>query len=267
MTSLFPGMSVKEVLSSQVAHLSRLQLHRVVESAAQASITQGIMGQLRKRELERQKARALPSSWTLGQTLSETSEEQKATPQALQAGPHHPEEEAHAPKEQEEEKEEKPELIPSKLRPLSDSYLDQTSSGSVLGFRTMPIPGTETSTVCQEYRRTSTTAVTFSGSSLLETQSSELGSDKDLSLWSTQSHRPSKLEAMQGHSHKSSRTEAAQSQSSSNTGYEGPELEAQQDQGYPGPKAKAQDQGSPGSKTAAKKGQSCLWLGLGTQQS
>lgn len=104
MTSLFPGMSVKEVLSSQVAHLSRLQLHRVVESAAQASITQGIMGQLRKRELERQKARALPSSWTLGQTLSETSEEQKATPQALQAGPHHPEEEAHAPKEQEEEK-------------------------------------------------------------------------------------------------------------------------------------------------------------------
>lgn len=133
MTSLFPGMSVKEVLSSQVAHLSRLQLHQVVESAAQASITQGIMGQLRKWELERQKARALPSSWTLGQTLSETSEEQKATPQALQAGPHHPEEEAHAPKEQEEEKEEKPELIPSKLRPLSDSYLDQTSSGSVLG--------------------------------------------------------------------------------------------------------------------------------------
>lgn len=44
MTSLFPGMSVKEVLSSQVAHLSRLQLHRVVESTAQASITQGIMG-------------------------------------------------------------------------------------------------------------------------------------------------------------------------------------------------------------------------------
>lgn len=60
--------------------------------------------QLRKWELEHQKARALPSSWTLGQTLSETSEEQKATPQALQAGPHHPEEEAHAPKEQEEEK-------------------------------------------------------------------------------------------------------------------------------------------------------------------
>lgn len=139
--------------------------------------------------------------------------------------------------------------------------------GTSFPVRTMPIPGTETSTVCQEYRRTSTTAVTFSGSSLLETQSSELGSDKDLSLWSTQSHRPSKLEAMQGHSHKSSRTEAAQSQSSSNTGYEGPELEAQQDQGYPGPKAKAQDQGSPGSKTAAKKGQSCLWLGLGTQQS
>lgn len=116
MTSLFPGMSVKEVLSSQVAHLSRLQLHRVVESAAQASITQGIMGQLRKRELERQKARALPSSWTLGQTLSETSEEQKATPQALQAGPHHPEEEAHAPKEQEEEKVKK-EHVPAPQKP------------------------------------------------------------------------------------------------------------------------------------------------------
>ncbi|XP_057355043.1 tetratricopeptide repeat protein 16 [Manis pentadactyla] len=224
MTSLFPGMSVEEVLSSQVAHLSRLQLHRVVESAAQASIAQGIMGQLRKQELERQKARALPSSWMLGQTLSETSEEQKATPQALQAEPHRPEEEAHAPKEQEEEKEEKPELIPSKRRPLSDSYLDQTSSGSVLGFRTMSILGTETSTICQEYRRTSTTAVTFSGSSLLKTQSSELGSDRDLSLChsprktkTTQSHRPSKLEAMQGHSHKSSRMEAAQSQSSSKT--------------------------------------------------
>lgn len=96
--------------------------------------------------------------------------------------------------------------------------------GTSFPVRTMSILGTETSTICQEYRRTSTTAVTFSGSSLLKTQSSELGSDRDLSLChsprktkTTQSHRPSKLEAMQGHSHKSSRTEAAQSQSSSKT--------------------------------------------------
>lgn len=46
MTSLFPGMLVEEVLSSQVAHLARLQLDRVLESRLQAGIPQGIVGQV-----------------------------------------------------------------------------------------------------------------------------------------------------------------------------------------------------------------------------
>ncbi|KAK2500741.1 hypothetical protein MC885_018289 [Smutsia gigantea] len=78
--------------------------------------------------------------------------------------------------------------------------------------------------MCQEDRSTSTTAVTFSGSSLLNTQSSELGGDRDLSLCHrprktkiTQSHRPSKLETKQGQSQKSSKAEATRSQSSSKT--------------------------------------------------
>lgn len=44
MTSLFPGLSVEEVLSSQVAQLARLQLSRVMEKSLQNSIPQGIMG-------------------------------------------------------------------------------------------------------------------------------------------------------------------------------------------------------------------------------
>ena len=46
MASLFPGMSVEEVLCSRVAHLARLQLDQVLESSLQAGIPQGIVGQV-----------------------------------------------------------------------------------------------------------------------------------------------------------------------------------------------------------------------------
>ncbi|XP_035579389.1 tetratricopeptide repeat protein 16 isoform X4 [Zalophus californianus] len=107
-------------------------------------------------------------------------------------------------------KEEQWEPAPSRMRSLSNSYLDQTSSGSVFGFRTMSISETETSTICQEYKSTSATAVTSSNSSLLKTLSSDLLENReDLSL----SHSPSKTKATQGHSQSPSRTKATQGQS------------------------------------------------------
>nr|XP_031533072.1 tetratricopeptide repeat protein 16 [Vicugna pacos] len=205
MASLFPGMSVEEVLGSQVAHLARLLLDRVVESSLQASTPQDIMGQLKERELERQKAQALWLSWKLEQPLFETSKEWEATRQSLQAKPERPELEAEAPEEKEEEK---LEPAPSKERSLTDSYVDQTSSGSVWGCRTTSMSEMEMSTTCQEYKSTSTTAVTFSDSSLLRTQSSDLGDNReDLNL----SHSPRKSKYAQGQSWRPSGTEATQS--------------------------------------------------------
>ncbi|XP_025743876.1 tetratricopeptide repeat protein 16 isoform X3 [Callorhinus ursinus] len=204
MASLFPGMSVEEVLCSQVAHLARLQLNRVLESSLQAGIPRGIVGQLRQREQERQKARALQFWW---KPLLGTSEELQATPQTLTGEPAVVNE---AEALHEEEEEEQWEPAPSRMRSLSNSYLDQTSSGSVFGFRTMSISETETSTICQEYKSTSATAVTSSNSSLLKTLSSDLLENReDLSL----SHSPSKTKATQGHSQSPSKTKAAQGQS------------------------------------------------------
>uniref|UniRef100_G1MEG1 Tetratricopeptide repeat domain 16 n=1 Tax=Ailuropoda melanoleuca TaxID=9646 RepID=G1MEG1_AILME len=205
MASLFPGMPVEEVLCSQVAHLARLQLDRVLESSLQAGIPQGIVGQLRERERVRQKARALHFQW---QPLFGISEELQATPQTLKGEPAGPDE---AEALQEEEKEEKWEPAPSRVRSLSNSYLEQTSSGSILGFRTMSTSETETSTMCQEYKSTSATAVTSSDSSLLKTQSSDLleNNREDLSL----SHSPRKTKAAQGQSQSPSRTKATQGQS------------------------------------------------------
>ncbi|XP_039085389.1 tetratricopeptide repeat protein 16 isoform X1 [Hyaena hyaena] len=218
-TSLFPGMSVEEVLSSQVAHLARLQLDRVLESRLQAGIPQGIVGQLREREQERQKARALRLLWKRERPLAETSEELKATPQTLEEKPEGPEEEPEAPKE-EGKQEEKPKPAPSQVTSLSDSYFSQTSSGSILGFRVMSTPETETSTTCQDYKSSSATALTSSDSSLLKTQSSDLlDSREDLNLGHSprktkatedQSRRPSKTEVAQGQSCSSSQTEATQ---------------------------------------------------------
>nr|XP_008509653.1 PREDICTED: tetratricopeptide repeat protein 16 isoform X2 [Equus przewalskii] len=218
-TNLFPGMSVEEVLCSQMAHLARLQLDRVILSSPGTSIPQRIMGQLRERELECQKARALQLSWKLQQPLSKTPKELEATPHVVWAELEHSEEEVSVPKE-EEEKEEKPEPAPSRVRSLSNSCLDQTSPGSILGFRTPSISETETSTICQEYRSTSATTVTFSDSSVLKTQSSDLENNcGDLSLNRSprknktaqgQSRRPSKTEANQSQSWRPSKTEASQ---------------------------------------------------------
>lgn len=44
MTDLFSGMSKKEVLHTQVAHLARLQLSRAAESRLQDSVPDGILG-------------------------------------------------------------------------------------------------------------------------------------------------------------------------------------------------------------------------------
>ncbi|XP_016066562.1 PREDICTED: tetratricopeptide repeat protein 16 [Miniopterus natalensis] len=213
MATLFPGMTAEEVLSSQVAQLAGLQLSRVMESRLEDSISQGIVGQLRKRELERQKAQALQLSCKQEQPLCVTPENLDSTPQTLQAEPKHPQEAVGA-------KEEKPEPTPSKVRSLSDSYLQQTSSGSTLAFRTLSASETETSTTSQEYRSTSDTTATFSDSSLLKTQSLDLENNReDLSLiisprktkvsWD-QSQKSSKMEAIQSLQALTSKTEATQ---------------------------------------------------------
>ncbi|XP_037348513.1 tetratricopeptide repeat protein 16 [Talpa occidentalis] len=214
--SLFPGMSMKEVLSSQVAHLARLQLDRVMENFLTTDVAQGIVGQLRERELERQKARSL---WQQEEPSQETSEELEATDKNLQTESEHPKEETPA---SEEEEEEKPTPGPSKVMSLTDSY--QTSSGSSLACRAVSISETETSTICQEYRSSSATIVTFSDSSLLRSGSSDLGNWEDQYLIDSprkskatqdQSQSPSKIETSQDQSRSPSKTETSQGQSRS----------------------------------------------------
>ncbi|ELK26597.1 Tetratricopeptide repeat protein 16 [Myotis davidii] len=217
-THLFPGMSAEEVLGSQVGLLAKMQLSRVVESRMKDNISQGIMGQLYKQELERQKAEALQLSWKEERVLWETKPQLDSTSLILQEEPERPEEAVDA------KKEEKPE------KSLSDSYPDQTSSVSMLGFRTLSVSETETSTTCQEYRSTSATPVPLtSDSSLLRTQSSDLGKDREdssLNLSPTdrgqsqlfsktevtrsQSQKPSKAKAAQGPRQRPSKTEATQ---------------------------------------------------------
>ncbi|XP_061012160.1 tetratricopeptide repeat protein 16 [Dama dama] len=202
MANLFPGMSVEEVLSSQVANLARLQLERVVEHSLYTSTPQDILGQLKDRK---QRARALIISWKLEPPLLETSKEMEAPRQFPQAKPEGPEEEV-----QVSGKEKKLKLAPSKESSLTDSYVSQTSLGSILGFRTRSTSETETSSTGQEYRSTSTTVVTVSDSSLLRTPSSDSGdSRKDLSL----NHSPRETKSTPGHHQRPSRTEATLIQS------------------------------------------------------
>ncbi|CAK6433596.1 unnamed protein product [Pipistrellus nathusii] len=166
-TNLFPGMSEEEVLGSKMGLLAKMQLSRVIESRLQKTIPQGIMGQLQKLELDRQKARALQLSWNKEQVLWKTSEKLEPAPQTVQ-------EEPTPPKEPEVAEEvEQPE------QSSSAGYLDRTSSSSVLGFRARSISETEASATSQEYRSSSTTAVLTSDSSLLKTPSSELENDKE----------------------------------------------------------------------------------------
>ncbi|XP_071077120.1 tetratricopeptide repeat protein 16 isoform X1 [Desmodus rotundus] len=281
MTDLFSGMSVEEVLGTQIAHLARLQLSRAVESRLQDSISEGILGQFRRRELERQKARALQRAWKQEQPLQEQplqdqplqeqplqeqplqeqplqepSEKPGSSPQALQAEPKHPEE-AKGPK-----KEEKPEPGPSKMRSLSDSYLDQTSSDSILGsVRTLPTSEIETSTTSPEYRSDTTSTETISDSSLLKTQSSVMGTHrgalglshrfkKTKATLRVQSRKSSKREATQSQSHRPSKTKAAQG-----PGHRPSKTEATQGPGHrPSKTEAAQGPGHRPSKTEAAQG-------------
>ncbi|XP_070286710.1 tetratricopeptide repeat protein 16 isoform X1 [Myotis yumanensis] len=218
-TILFPGMSMEEVLGSQVGLLAKMQLSRVIESRRKDNISQGIMGQLHKQELERQKARTLQLSWKEQQVLRKTKPQKLDSKSRIpQEGPEHPEEAVDA------EKKEKPE------KSLSDSYPDQTSSVSMLGFRTLSVSETETSTTCPEYRSTSATPVPLtSDSSLLRTHSSDLGNDREDSslnlsptdrgqsqlfrkteVTGSQSQKPSKAEATQGPRQRPTKTEATQ---------------------------------------------------------
>ncbi|XP_059116063.1 tetratricopeptide repeat protein 16 isoform X2 [Peromyscus eremicus] len=157
MNNLFPGMTVEEVLHSQVAHLARLQLRQTIESSPRTSHPQSIVAQ---RLMERQKARALLESWNQKHPFTEIPEEEVAIFQT-------PQDETLEDKTEleREEAEEKKVKIPRKVTSLSDSYVDQTSSGSVFSILSMSTLVSETST-SQEYWSSSNTAVTSSEYSL-----------------------------------------------------------------------------------------------------
>ncbi|KAG8512793.1 Tetratricopeptide repeat protein 16, partial [Galemys pyrenaicus] len=233
--SLFPGMSVKAVLSSQLAHLAKLQLDRMMENFLKTDVSPGLVGQLRERELERQKARSL---WQQEEPSQGTSEEQETAAENLQTESEHPEEDTPAPGEEQE---------------LPDLFRLQ------LGL-TVSLSETETSTLCQEYRSTSATIVTLSDSSLFKSRSSDLGNWEDQNLIGSprknkatqdQSWSPSKTEAAQGQSWSPSKTQAAQGQSRSPS-----KTEAAQGQSRsPSKTQAAQGQSRSPSKTEAAQGQ------------
>lgn len=91
--------------------------------------------------------------------------------------------------------------------------------GTPSPVRTPSTSETEMSTMCQEYRSSSTTTVAFSDSSLLKTQSSDSENKEDLSVGQSprktkaaqdQSQRPSKTKATQGPRPKPNKTKATQ---------------------------------------------------------
>ncbi|XP_073909237.1 tetratricopeptide repeat protein 16 isoform X1 [Castor canadensis] len=211
LTSLFPGMSVEEVLNTQVAQLARLQLERM--ESEKTSCPQGLVGLLRVRELERQKARTLRLSWKLDQP---TPEESQATPQDLQVRLEGSEEKEAFKEDEVEEKEEvEQELTPHKATSLSDSYLDQPSSGSVFSIRTIDDTDSGTSAIFREYRSTSSTLETFADSSHLQTQSEDSRNNREnlgLSQDPRKSQTSRKSQASQQQHHSSSKTKASLSQ-------------------------------------------------------
>nr|XP_023421313.1 tetratricopeptide repeat protein 16 [Cavia porcellus] len=110
MASLFPGMSVEEVLSSQMGHLAKLQLEQMqLKRDPQVKIPQGIVG---LRELERKKAQALQLSWKHKWPSSETPRQPEPTSQMLQMSPEDSGEDTEAFKGQKAE-EETEELVDS----------------------------------------------------------------------------------------------------------------------------------------------------------
>ncbi|XP_027279584.1 tetratricopeptide repeat protein 16 isoform X1 [Cricetulus griseus] len=148
MAKLFPGMSVEEVLNSHVAQLAKLQLRRMIESGPKASHPQSIVA---KRLIERQKAQALMESWNWEQLFTRNPEEEVAPSESLQGKTLR--EKIEFKREVVEEKKVK---ILRKVTSLSDSYVDQTSSGSEFSILSPSTLETEVSTM--EYKSTSNTA-------------------------------------------------------------------------------------------------------------
>ncbi|XP_028612779.1 tetratricopeptide repeat protein 16 [Grammomys surdaster] len=156
MNSLFPGMAVENVLKSQVAELAKLQLSRMIENGPKNIYPQSTVVQ---RLMERKKARALVKSWK--HELPETPEEEVTIFQAPQVV------------------EAKKVTISRRRSSLTDSYVDQTSSGSVFSLVSISTSGPEMSS-SDEYRSTSHTAIASSESILPKPQSS--GSKKNSEL-------------------------------------------------------------------------------------
>ncbi|KAM4877419.1 tetratricopeptide repeat protein 16 isoform 2-T2 [Thomomys bottae] len=199
MANLFPGMSVKEVLATKVAHLARLELQRLGDSDLPDTSAGGIMGMLRIRELERQKARNLQVLWN----VSEVSEEE-AVPKSLQAEPEGTEELAKASDQQE-----KKEPIPQETSP-SESYLERITSSSVFSIKTLATSDTESSS--KDYKGSSSTEGL---ESLLESDSSALWTESPDSWKKKEYLRKTKVSP--GPNQSFSKTKAVPSQSQSST--------------------------------------------------
>ncbi|XP_037601832.1 tetratricopeptide repeat protein 16 isoform X3 [Cebus imitator] len=188
MTNLFPGMSVEEVLSTQVAHLARLQLEQMVEGSLQAGGPQGIVGQNQKAQGERLR----PPRRRKRRRRKKRRRNQSSSLERWS-----------------------PCLTATLTRPLQPLALTLSRAGvaGLMGALGTPIPvrttGTSengTSATCQEYRSTSATTVTFSDSSQLKMQSSDSGNNRE-----ALSHGPRKIKSSQGQRQSSSKIEATQS--------------------------------------------------------
>ncbi|XP_054993587.1 tetratricopeptide repeat protein 16 [Sorex araneus] len=156
---LFPGMSVEEVRKTKVCQLAQQQLRQKLEDSEQNSLPQSILGKLREQELEHQK---VPDAEQQPELLPEAPEVNESTPQASRAEPRVP-----------RKKEKKRRPAPKNKESSSNSYLDSTFSGPILAISTRTSPETsETSTVCWDYKSTSTTGI--SNSSVKAVQSSDM---------------------------------------------------------------------------------------------
>uniref|UniRef100_A0A8C6MTT1 Tetratricopeptide repeat domain 16 n=1 Tax=Mus spicilegus TaxID=10103 RepID=A0A8C6MTT1_MUSSI len=159
MNTLFPSMTVENVLKSQVAELAKLQLSRMIENGPKNIYPQSTVVQ---RLLERRKAQVLVKLWK--QELLGTPEEEVTLYQAPQLA------------------EEKKVKTARRRTSLTDSYADQTSSGSVFSIVSISTSGPEMST-SQEYRSSSHTAIASSESTLLKPQFSVPRKSQELT-WS-----------------------------------------------------------------------------------
>ncbi|XP_063139032.1 tetratricopeptide repeat protein 16 isoform X4 [Rattus norvegicus] len=148
MNTLFPGMTVEGALKSRVAELARLQLTRMIENGPRRNYPQSIVLQ---RLMERQKAQAMVRSWK--KEPPEIPKEEEVT--IFQAP--------------EVAKGKKVRKIPRKRTSLTDSYVDQTSSGSVFSIMSISTSGPEMST-SREYMSTSHTPISSSESILPKPQ-------------------------------------------------------------------------------------------------